>query len=136
MNIELLRSTFNAVTPRADDVAKLFYSKMLAVFPQVRPLFANTDFEAQRKNLVQSLAAVVKLVDQPDELNPLLVKLGESHNRYHVSPPMYRYVSFSLLATLAETFGDDWTAEAAETWEAALNAVSQKMIEAQAAMVA
>ncbi len=136
MNIELLRSTFKAVTPRADDVAKLFYSKMLSVFPQVRPLFAKTDFEAQRKNLIQSLSAVVKLVDQPDELNPLLVKLGESHNNYRVTPHMYRYVSFSLLATLAETFGDDWTVEAAETWEAALDAVSQKMIEAQAAMVA
>lgn len=136
MNIELLRSTFNAVTPRADDVAKVFYSKMLTVFPQVRPLFADTDFEAQRRNLIMSLAAVVKLVDQPDELHPILVKLGESHNGYGVTAHMYRYVSYSLLATLAETFGDDWTVEAAETWEAALDHVSQKMIEAQAAMVA
>ena len=38
MNIELLRSTFNAITPRADEVATSFYAKMLGTFPQLRPL--------------------------------------------------------------------------------------------------
>ena len=131
MDIALLRSTFEAVRPRADEVARAFYGRLLGTFPQVRPLFANTDFDAQRKSLVQSLATVVSLVDRPDELGPVLTQLGESHNSYGVEPGMYAYVSYSLLATLAETFGDDWTEEAAVTWEAALDHVSSAMIEAQ-----
>jgi len=134
MNVELLRTTFKTITPRADEVAKSFYAKMLGTFPQVRPLFAKTDFEAQRRNLIQSLALVVKMVDKPDELLPVLEKMGRSHNEYRVEPNMYPYVCYSLLFTLAEAFGDDWTEEAATTWQAALEFVSQKMIEAQQAV--
>lgn len=132
MDIALLRSTFELVKPQADDVARAFYGRLLGTFPQVRPLFAHTDFTAQRRNLLQSLATIVAVVDRPDELGPYLERLGVSHNGYRVEPHMYRYVSFALLATLADTFGDDWTPEAAATWEAALDAVSAAMIDAQA----
>lgn len=136
MDIALLRSSFDAVRPHADEVARAFYARLLGTFPQVRPLFAETDFDAQRKNLVASLAAVVALVDNPDELNPVLEKLGVSHAGYAVEPHMYGYVGFSLMATLADHLGEAWTVEAATTWEAALAAVSAAMIEAQAAATA
>ena len=135
MNVNLLRSTFEAVRPQADQVARAFYARMLGTYPQIRPLFADTDFVAQRKNLMQTLGAVVALADKPDELNPLLAKLGESHVQYDVTPSMYPYVCSSLLVTLAETFGDDWTAEVAVAWEEALDVVSQAMIAAQECFV-
>lgn len=131
MNIDLLRSTFATVAPRADDLAKAFYNRMLTTFPQVRPLFSETDFKQQRAKLVQSLVAVVALVDKPDQLGPVLENLGQSHEDYRVTERMYPYVSFSMLSVLAEFLGSDWTAEAATTWEDALTFVSNAMIEAQ-----
>ncbi|MHC5209253.1 MAG: hypothetical protein ACYTG2_00870 [Planctomycetota bacterium] len=37
MNVALLRSSFEQISPRADDVAERFYASMFAVYPQVRP---------------------------------------------------------------------------------------------------
>ena len=133
MNIALLRSTFATVAPQADDLARAFYARMLGTFPHVRPLFANTDFDQQRVKLIQSLAAVVALVDKPDELGPVLERLGKSHVAYNVTPRMYPCVTYSLLTVLAEFLGDDWTEEAAITWEDALSFVGGAMIAAQEA---
>ena len=133
MDVSLLRSSFDAVKPHADDVARAFYARMLATFPQVRPLFAQTDFEAQRRNLMATLGSVVALADKPDELTPVLQRLGQSHHGHGVVASQYPYVAFSLMATLADHLGDGWTEELATTWEAALDVVSAAMIEAQAA---
>jgi len=131
MDVSLLRSSFDRLRPSAEQAAEAFYGYMLTTYPQVRPLFANTDFREQRKKLMASLAAVVQLVDQPDELHPLLESMGRSHQGYGVTPPMYAFVSASLLHVLAGFFGAAWTPELAQTWASALEVVSRRMIEAQ-----
>jgi hemoglobin-like flavoprotein len=131
MNVALLRSSFDTIAPRADDVARRFYARMFAVYPQVRPLFAATEPALQRRKLMASVAAVVSLVDRLEELEPALQRLGASHQGYGVAPHQYEYVRASMLATLAETLGDGWTAEVAQTWSAALHHVSDRMIAAQ-----
>ena len=136
MNVSLLRSTFATLAPRADDVAQRFYARMFAVYPQVVPLFRNTDPATQRRKLMASVDAVVSLVDRPDELEPVLAQMGISHNGYGVEPVQYEYVCASMLATLAETFGEAWTAEVSDTWAAALRHVSDRMIAAQQAAAA
>jgi hemoglobin-like flavoprotein len=136
MNADLLRSTFNIIKPNAEDVAGRFYAHMFSVYPQVRPLFAKTDFAQQRKKLMASIAAVVTLVDQPDKLLPVLDKMGTSHNTYGVEPQQYAYVSASMLTTFADELGEAWTPEVAETWAQALAFVSEKMIAAQGAAAA
>ncbi|MHC5209254.1 MAG: globin domain-containing protein [Planctomycetota bacterium] len=78
-----------------------------------------------------SIAAVVAMVDRPDELGPVLQQLGSNHLAYGVAPHHYDYVCASMLSSLAETFRDDWTAELAETWAYALRHVSDLMIAAQ-----
>lgn len=133
MDVALLRSSFQAITPRADAVARAFYARLLGTFPQVRPLFAKTDFTEQRQKLLASLAAVVGLCDRPKELAPVLEKLGRSHRGYGVEAGMYPYVSFALLATLADELKERWTPELCRTWEAALSHVGAEMIRAQQA---
>jgi methyl-accepting chemotaxis protein len=128
VNVALLRSSFQAIAPRADDVARRFYARMFAVYPQVRPLFAGTDPDAQRSKLMASVAAVVALVDRPDELEPVLQQMGARHEDYGVQAHQYEYVCASMLATLAETLGEGWTAEVAQTWSDALRHVSDRMI--------
>lgn len=136
MDIALLRSSWQSLSPRSEELALTFYRRLLDTFPQVRPLFARTDFSNQRKKLMQSVAAVVALVDRPAELQPVLTRLGESHQSYGVTAGMYRYVSFSLLAALADTAGPLWTEDLARTWEAALDHVGAAMIAAQEAAAA
>ena len=136
MNVEVLRSTFEALGPRADDFARSFYKRMLGTFPRVRPLFEGIDFDEQRVKLIKSLAVVVALADRGDELEDVLAEMGRRHAGYGVDASMYPYVTYSLLMTLAETFGDDWTEELSTTWEQALELVSRRMIAAQEALAA
>jgi len=132
MDIALLRSSFETIRPQAEEAARTFYAHLLGTYPQVRPLFAQTDFSQQRKKLMATLAAIVQLVDKPDELHPLLQRLGVSHEAYGVRPEMYAFVSASLLATLAGALGKAWTPELAKSWVEALEVVGEAMIAAQA----
>ncbi len=136
MDVACLRSTFAQIAPDADAVAKAFYDRMFRVYPQVKPLFKNTEPANQRKKLMASLGAIVNLADDPGELSPLLEQLGRSHAAYQVEPQHYPFVAASLMATLAEAFGEAWTPAAADTWSTALGVVSEAMIAAQARAVA
>lgn len=133
MDVTLLRSTFDLVSTDADRLTRDFYEHLLGTFPQVRPLFAETDFAEQRRKLAASLAAVVASVDRPDVLLPVLDDLGRGHAALGITPGMYGYVGFSMLSTLARHLGDAWTEEAATTWEAALGFCSERMIAAASA---
>lgn len=131
MDVSLLRSSFADVAADADAIAARFYERMFATYPQVAPLFEGTDPAEQRRKLVASLATIVTQVDQPDALGSTLEGLGRRHSDYGVEAHHYGYVTASLLATLAEAAGPRWTAELAQTWDAALRTVSARMIEAQ-----
>ena len=132
MDLNLLNKNFESIKANPDEFAKSFYDRMFRTYPQVKPLFTKTDFSEQRKKLIQSLATVVSLASNPEGFATYLDKLGRSHNEYGILARQYSYVTASLLATLRDTLGDDWTVEAADSWDTALELVSQQMINAQA----
>ena len=56
-------------------------------------------------------------------LTQTLRALGEKHDAYGVTPEMYGWVGDALLATLAETAGEQWTPEAAAAWTEAYGTI-------------
>lgn len=127
MDIALLRSSFEQLKPQADDLAKRFYARMFSTYPQVRPLFKVTDFTEQRRKLMASVAAVVALVDRPEQLKPVLATMGRQHADLGVQPHQYDFVRASMLAAMADHLGERWTAELSHTWDEALRFVSHEM---------
>jgi hemoglobin-like flavoprotein len=136
MNIALLRSSFAALQPSADSLARRFYARLFATYPQVRPLFKTTDFAEQRRKLMNSVAAVVAGADRPESLGPVLATMGRQHTELGVLPRHYEYVTASMLAAMADECGDAWTPEVARTWDEALRFVSDQMLAVGAAPVA
>jgi hemoglobin-like flavoprotein len=136
MDIALLRSSFAALQPSADALARRFYARLFATYPQVRPMFKATDFSEQRRKLMASVAAVVALADKPDTLGPVLATMGRQHGELGVQPRHYEYVAASMLAAMADECGDGWTPELARAWDEALQFVSARMIAATAASAA
>jgi hemoglobin-like flavoprotein len=132
MDAALLRSSFAALRPSADALARRFYARLFATYPQVRPLFRETDFAEQRRKLMASVAAVVAHADQPEVLAPVLTTMGRQHGDLGVCPRHYEYVTASMLAALADECGDAWTPELAHAWDEALQLVSNRMIAAAA----
>ena len=130
MDIALLRSSFATLAPSADALARRFYARLFATYPQVRPMFRTTDFAEQRRKLMASIAAVVALVDRPEELGPLLATLGRQHHALGVQPRHYEYVAASMLAAMADECGAAWTPELAQAWDEALHVVAARMFAA------
>ncbi len=132
MDVSLLRASFQRLSPDADALARRFYARMFATYPQVRPLFKLDDFTEQRRKLMASVAAVVANVEKPEVLLPLLRKMGAEHEGYGVQPHQYDYVRASMLSAMADTLGKDWTPEISAAWDEALRTVSAIMCPASA----
>jgi nitric oxide dioxygenase len=136
MDVALLRASFATLQPSADALARRFYARLFATYPQVRPLFKITDFTEQRRKLMASVAAVVALADHPERLEPVLATMGRQHAGLGVQPHQYEYVCASMLAAMSDECGERWTPELAQAWDEALRLVSARMVAASGAPAA
>ena len=126
----LIKESFGMVAPIADQAAQIFYARLFELDPSLQRLFAATDMEAQRKNLMQTLAVVVKSIDKLDTIVPAVQALGGRHAGYGVTPEMFGTVGQALIDTLAVGLGDAFTPECRNAWVDAFTILSGVMIEA------
>ncbi len=124
-----VRHSFEQIAPLADDAAALFYRKLFAQSPELRPLFIG-DMRQQGRRLMEMIGAAVRLLDHPDSLLPVLSQLGTRHAGYGVEPDDYRKVGQALVATLAEALGEAFDDATREAWAAMYTLVSTTMIAA------
>ena len=127
---DLIRTTWAQVAPIADPAARIFYDRLFTLDPSLRPMFAFTDMDAQRKNLMQTLAVVVKGIDHLEALIPAVEALGRRHAGYGVQPSHYATVGQALLDTLALGLGDAFTPEARAAWTEAYELLAGVMLAA------
>jgi nitric oxide dioxygenase len=129
--IELVRKSWDLVAGDPDGVAALFYRRLFAIAPGVRPLFPASMHEQGRK-LVQMLATAVANLDRLDAIRPAVEALAHRHVGYGALPAHYPVVGEALLGALEEGLGPQLTAETAEAWQTAYAALSQVMLAAVA----
>lgn len=128
LNVQLLRSSFELIAPRADELAERFYQILFEDNPGVKPMFANTDMKNQQKMLIGALSAVMDLLDKPEELTKVLHDMGAKHAEYDVKEEQFPAVGAALLKTLEEIAGDAWSPELNTAWSDAYGAISSAMI--------
>ena len=85
-------------------VAVLFYRKLFELDPSTRHMFA-TDLTAQGQKLIDTLDAVVALIDDFEAIRDRLRLLGRQHAGYGVMPRHYDVASRALLWTLGQAVG-------------------------------
>ena len=127
---ELIRSSWANVVPIADTAAVLFYERLFALDAGLRPMFAHTDMQAQRKILMQTLTVVVKSIDRLDTLVPAVEALGRRHAGYGVRAGDYATVGRALLDTLNIGLGDGFTHEVEAAWTEAYELLAGVMLAA------
>lgn len=125
--IALVKHSFGLVEPIADTAARLFYSRLFEIAPQVKPLFAHADMERQRHSLMATLAVVVKNLDKPDVVLPAASNLGARHQTYGVQPEHYPIVGEALLWTLEQGLGKAFTNDVREAWAQAYGLLVEVM---------
>lgn len=127
---QLIRRSWSAIEPVADDAATVFYTRLFELDPNLRNLFSHSHMERQRGQLMEMLSVVVRYIDRLDEIMPEVRALGRRHASYGVQVDHFATVGRALLWTLEQALGDDFTDATAHAWAAAYRHVSSVMIEA------
>lgn len=126
--IELVQTSFAKVSPNAETVADLFYSKLFSLNPDFRPLFKG-DMKDQGRKLMAMLGTVVNNLSDLSSVLPAAESMAERHVGYGVKPHDYEVVGEALLLTLNLGLGEEFTPDVRDAWASAYGTLSDFMIE-------
>ncbi len=97
MNIHhavLVRTSFEQIRPRKHLLAQLFYERLFKLDPGLRTLFRG-DMIEQGHKFVLMLSLIVKEIENPEVLDPLMEDLAKQHALYGVTKRSY-YPTFRI----------------------------------------
>jgi len=126
---EVLESSFDLVAARGDELMDVFYARLFAAAPAVRPLFPATDMQRQKAMLLATLVLLRKSLRNLEAIVPKLRDLGARHVAYGATPEHYPVVGEILIASMAEIAGSAWTPEYERAWSEAFGIVATAMLE-------
>ena len=132
LDLDALETSFDIVAPRGDELMDVFYARLFAAAPAVRPLFAGTDLRRQKAMLLSALVLVRKSLRDLGAIVPTLHKLGARHVQYGARPEHYPVVATVLIASMADVAGPAWRPHHERAWSAALDVVAGAMLEGAA----
>ncbi|ESR26812.1 globin family protein [Lutibaculum baratangense] len=128
-DIELVKTSFQAIVPMKEAAAALFYKRLFEIDPALRDLFP-ADMAGQGLKLMTALAFAVRGLERPQTILPVLEGLGRRHAFYGVEERDYATVGQALVETLDAAMGEEFTPELRAAWIAAYMLLSGAMIEA------
>ena len=129
LDLHALETSFDLVAPRGEELMDVFYARLFAAAPAVKPLFATTDLKGQKTMLLGTLVLLRKSLRDLDAIVPKLRELGARHVAYGAQPEHYPVVGAVLIASMAEIAGEAWRPEYEQAWGAAFEVVAGAMIE-------
>jgi hemoglobin-like flavoprotein len=133
LEIDALETSFDLIAPRGDELVEIFYTRLFATAPAVKPLFAGTDMPRQKQMLLGALVLLRKSLRQLDRIVPALREMGARHVAYGATAEHYPVVGQVLLASMAEVAGPAWRPEYERAWAKAYGTVAGVMQEGAAA---
>jgi len=123
----LIQRSFGTIAVQADFVGQMFYARLFALDPNVRPMFKH-DMSEQVQKLMRMLATFVSYLDEGDKLTPIIEELAARHVDYGVQPQHYATVREALLWAFGEALGAKATPEVMRAWAALYNYVAEVAI--------
>ncbi len=128
LNVKILEDSFAALAPRGEELVDRFYTELFRRHPEVKPMFANTTIDIQKRKLLESLKLVIDNLNDPEKLSGALQNLGARHQNYGALEGHYDAVAGVLLSVMKEMAGDLWTSEISGAWMAALTDIKEIML--------
>ncbi|MCP4206223.1 MAG: hemin receptor [Shimia sp.] len=125
--ITLVQESFEKVLPVADHISDLFYDRLFATAPEIRPLFSD-DLADQKKKMMQMLGLAVAGLNSLETLLPAVVGLGERHHSYDVLPEHYEHVGKALIWALQQGLGNHFSENVQEAWTSVYGTLADLMI--------
>jgi hemoglobin-like flavoprotein len=127
--ITLIQNSWTEVLPITETAAGLFYQRLFALDPSVRPMFKG-DMREQGQKLMKMLGLIVNSLTRLDELVPVAQDMARRHVGYGVQPAHYDTVGAALLWTLEQGLGSKFSDEVKTAWASAYDTLSSVMKDA------
>ncbi len=114
--IELVQQTFSKkVQPIAREAGEMMYTRLFEMDPSLQPLFKG-DIKRQGEMLMTAIGLAVAGLDNPEMVSMAVKDLGKRHVTYGVQPRFFNVFGASLMWTLEQVMGPDFTPEVKEAW--------------------
>lgn len=112
---DLVSKSFALVLPISEVAASLFYSRLFAINPALKPLF-KSDMKEQGRKLMSTIGTAVAAARNPDVLVGPLESLALRHVKYGVKPEHFDDVGQALIWTLEQGLGSNFTPATRRAW--------------------
>jgi hemoglobin-like flavoprotein len=122
----LVRGSFAKVAPIAAQAAAMFYDRLFALDPALRPLFKG-DMTEQGQKLMAMIGTAVANLHRLGDIVPAVRDLGRRHGGYGVKDADYDTVAGALLWTLEQRLGADFTPATRDAWVACYGVLAGEM---------
>ena len=114
--IELVRSTWTYVAPMAEEAATLFYGRLFQLDPAIKPMFAQSNLQVEKRKLMQTIGVAIKHLHRLDAILPVVRDLGRRQACYGVQERHFDTVAEALLWAFEQGLGDRFTADVRDAW--------------------
>jgi hemoglobin-like flavoprotein len=129
--IALVRKSYAQVVLNLEQVAALFYQRLLDLDPSIGAMFRG-DPVIQRIKLGAALASLVSSLGQMNHLLPAMRALGLEQARKGIKAEHYMLVGEALIWALDHALRDNFATETRRAWIAAYDSVARTMVGAAA----
>jgi hemoglobin-like flavoprotein len=124
--IAALRASFLKLIPVSEALSIEFYERLFREHPEVRSNF-RPDMQAQQDKLIDTLAALIDVLNQPTTAETVLKDLGQRHVVYGATPELYAWVEVNLRSVMAELAGKEEFVAVEPLWTRLLSYVTTTM---------
>jgi hemoglobin-like flavoprotein len=125
-----IRESVQRIHDSQDNFGDRFYQRFFERQPAAKKFFREIHLPRQAVILTMQLSVIQAYYHGNSRAaGQYLQILGSRHRALGVPRELYPEFRDTLLETLEGFLGDDWTAELATEWRAAIDAASEKMFE-------
>jgi len=124
--VTLVQGSWNDLLAVAETAAQLFYLRLFALDPSLRPMFKGEAREQGRK-LIAMMSVAVNGLARIETLLPVIEALGRRHAGYGVEDEHYATVAEALLWALEQGLGGRFTPDVRDAWTAAYGLLAGAM---------
>jgi|GEM_PF-1198144 len=126
---QLIQESFDLIKKDSYEFANTFYETLLINNPELKPIFAKTDMESQKKKLMTALTLIVLNLRNPQGFKKAVKDLAMRHKNYGVIAKYFPIFGETLLATFQYHLKSQWTPELRAAWLEAYEKITQEMLE-------
>jgi len=117
LNIELIRKSFNAIKPYADEVMDHFQDQLFNLNPQFKTVFKKSDLLNQKKSFVKSMDYVLNNWEQKELIESYIQTNGRKFGKvFKLQPEHYEWIGKSFLQTFEYYLESHWSEELKAEW--------------------